>query len=911
MCSGSVCMVSSPQSHQQGSCIPRAADPRRPIPALRTAVRQTSSVPCVSQADMPKSSRKKDSTRLVSEEAHEREIDRLNAVVAQLSVELALMRFAQVEATALQGTVITMDDALDGEFEAPWDRRAKVRGVPSTSNSVEASPSWCRSSPDTTVNEQALQELQTEELAAAHLFDAHCHYLDFMQETEGMAALSRAMIEAGVSRAALTGCPLKKSWIAGERPAHPLYDDGDLYHYASTDHIVANDLYAWNVRFARRNTPSPSAAASPAMMRPSSTSASGIIRPPPLVGDSRSLVRLPSPVLVSGDRRFFQLVCGFNLGDYSVGVEAERLLDTFGVTNPFVPIKGIGHLMLRRADYTNVTLKGGLGEDTEGAARQLLEVCGSRSLPFVFSSNACSMSAKPYRGAFEYLHEVEAMLASHRKVPCVWIGAGTFERGLWEGYTQEIHRMMLQYPNLHISLTPDLVAGRLTETFSRAELIELAARFSFRVVLGTTVRGLFETSPPAEFGETAYLASCAELLRFVEELEGVHGRPVARRVRYENASVLYRHSERTVAEEVERAKSEAQLRVEAERASRAQKQEQQAASTSPNGHRLPCPSPPLMRGGSLLEAVNKAAADFTAAASYGVASSRIKAEEVDSARRRSLGTAKARRERVEADRADEPDRTEDPTGEQILATVLPTVLPTVRSPTEVEAHPLEGTAAEGAAAEARAWTTIDSHLHLLDFLQKSSGTKAALSAMDECRVERALLFGMPCCKKWCAHNPKQPLYYQDDDGPCYVYSYADQMIADAWLALDDSARRRFAPTISAFDPTDKAAIDHVRRMYNKYPGVSMRRSNPCMHARTHARMHAGMHAGMHACTPGRGHAAAPIREDGVCMKVCMKVCASPTHTARGLHSSPAAVRAPRCVSRCGAASVRSCAVTTT
>ena len=74
---------------------------------------------------MPKSSRKKDSTRLVSEEAHEREIDRLNAVVAQLSVELALMRFAQVEATALQGTVITMDDALDGEFEAPWDRRAE------------------------------------------------------------------------------------------------------------------------------------------------------------------------------------------------------------------------------------------------------------------------------------------------------------------------------------------------------------------------------------------------------------------------------------------------------------------------------------------------------------------------------------------------------------------------------------------------------------------------------------------------------------------------------------------------------------------------------------------------------------------------------------------------------------------
>ena len=121
--------------------------------------------------------------------------------------------------------------------------------------------------------------------------------------------------------------------------------------------------------------------------------------------------------------------------------------------------------------------------------------------------------------------------------------------------------------------------------------------------------------------------------------------------------------------------------------------------------------------------------------------------------------------------------------------------------------------------EKKEWVTIDAHLHLLDFLQKSSGTVAALKAMAGCGVERALLFGMPCCKKWCEHNPTQPLYYQDDDGPCYVYSFADQMVGDAWLALPDDARWRFAPTISAFDPTDKSSINHVRRMYEKYPSM--------------------------------------------------------------------------------------------
>ena len=60
---------------------------------------------------------------------------------------------------------------------------------------------------------------------------------------------------------------------------------------------------------------------------------------------------------------------------------------------------------------------------------------------------------------------------------------------------------------------------------------------------------------------------------------------------------------------------------------------------------------------------------------------------------------------------------------------------------------------------------------------------------------------------------------QDDNGACYVYAYGDQMVADMWLALENEGRARFAPMFSSFNPTDLSAIDHVRRMYEKYPKV--------------------------------------------------------------------------------------------
>lgn len=75
------------------------------------------------------------------------------------------------------------------------------------------------------------------------IFDVHCFYLDWRQKTDGIDALLGAMTANGIGMAALTGCPLKKSWVDAEvPPEHHLYDDGDLYFYSLTDGLVYRDL---------------------------------------------------------------------------------------------------------------------------------------------------------------------------------------------------------------------------------------------------------------------------------------------------------------------------------------------------------------------------------------------------------------------------------------------------------------------------------------------------------------------------------------------------------------------------------------------------------------------------------------------------------------------------------------------
>src|SRR5579872_5921356 len=112
----------------------------------------------------------------------------------------------------------------------------------------------------------------------------------------------------------------------------------------------------------------------------------------------------------------------------------------------------------------------------------------------------------------------------------------------------------------------------------------------------------------------------------------------------------------------------------------------------------------------------------------------------------------------------------------------------------------------------------DCHLHLVDFLQRTDGIRAALAAMDKCGVEEAVVSGMPVVKEWPQEERLRPEYYLSDDSRCYWYSATDVLVAREVQSLSPDQQRRFHPTICGFNGADRNALDHIKRMIDWYPG---------------------------------------------------------------------------------------------
>lgn len=121
--------------------------------------------------------------------------------------------------------------------------------------------------------------------------------------------------------------------------------------------------------------------------------------------------------------------------------------------------------------------------------------------------------------------------------------------------------------------------------------------------------------------------------------------------------------------------------------------------------------------------------------------------------------------------------------------------------------------------DARDYHYSDAHVHYVDFFQETEGIAALLAAMDNHQVEHVMLSGIPVAKKWHEDEPKRPRYYAGDDASVYWYSATDHIVAQALSTLSPSQRKRFHPFLAGFNPNDKNADEHVRRVLAMYPGV--------------------------------------------------------------------------------------------
>lgn len=111
----------------------------------------------------------------------------------------------------------------------------------------------------------------------------------------------------------------------------------------------------------------------------------------------------------------------------------------------------------------------------------------------------------------------------------------------------------------------------------------------------------------------------------------------------------------------------------------------------------------------------------------------------------------------------------------------------------------------------------DAHCHYVDFLQRTDGIQTLLNKMDTAGVYHIQIMGLPLLKKWNAADPREPRYYLEDDSRTYWYSVTDTIVARAVKELAKKNRRRFHPFICGFNPTNRNAVDHIRRMIQWYP----------------------------------------------------------------------------------------------
>jgi hypothetical protein len=113
----------------------------------------------------------------------------------------------------------------------------------------------------------------------------------------------------------------------------------------------------------------------------------------------------------------------------------------------------------------------------------------------------------------------------------------------------------------------------------------------------------------------------------------------------------------------------------------------------------------------------------------------------------------------------------------------------------------------------------DGHQHYVDLVQQTDGIDALLASMDRLGVDHSMLTGFPVVKKWDIIDSERPAYYLDNDANTYYYSASDVILARTVSMLPAQKRSRIHPFICSFNPTDRNAIDHVKRMIEWFPGL--------------------------------------------------------------------------------------------
>lgn len=269
--------------------------------------------------------------------------------------------------------------------------------------------------------------------------DAHLHYVDFFQDSEGAAALLEAMDAAGVDHVALMGMPLTKKWHENEprRPRYYLGDDAPLYWYSATDAILAEAVRA-----------------------------------------------LPD----AQRKRIHPFLSGFNPNDKNATLHIEHMIRLY----PDM-WQGIGEVMTRH-DHLTALVQGEVPRADSEAMMRVYRMAARHDLPVLLHSNVTSLRERD----LIYLDELRNALRANARTRFIWAHAGTSGTiNRWQermpGLVEAIDTLLSEHDNLWIDLSWSVLEPHILDGDDdpRNAWLSLVGKHPDRFMLGSDLVGHF------------------------------------------------------------------------------------------------------------------------------------------------------------------------------------------------------------------------------------------------------------------------------------------------------------------------------------------------------------------------------------------------------------------------------------
>jgi len=224
--------------------------------------------------------------------------------------------------------------------------------------------------------------------------DAHCHYVDFIQNTDGMDILLKQMDNANVDNIVLFGLSVTKLWTDYDREQPIYYDDNDApaYYYAFTDVILAE-----------------------------------------------AIKKLPE----EQKDRIYPMICGFNPVDKNGLDHIKRMVEMY----PDLWV-GIGEVFFRHDDLTRM-IYGRNPTANCVSMDPVYEYAGEKNLPiWIHSDLGDPISNKP-----AFLYEMEEAIKKHPETKIVWCHIGDTRGVNVRGLDKITIRLLKAYPNLYYDIS--------------------------------------------------------------------------------------------------------------------------------------------------------------------------------------------------------------------------------------------------------------------------------------------------------------------------------------------------------------------------------------------------------------------------------------------------------------------------